>query len=325
MRAPGPLRDLDSRLVPRLAALLRELLDGAAARRAAAGDAVRRRGRALVAPHEHGLLHRLDERYAASGPLKLLRDVPQLGVLLVVTVFLAGTGAALALSGPDSVRERERAEQEAALPLTLGPAVGARIDEHFAAARERAVDLSRREPDSTYLALVSLNKGLTPEETGELLRESELEVERAYLRAPVPGQPEEIVFQSPGELVVALERVFSETAARKAKEQQDLLTTARTIEPGTPEEEAFRTLYESDARTAGQEAAAYRTGCACVFALVVRGSARELAELPALPIIRGVELAPRGAELASLDVRPLAPTQQGVVAVPSARPASDGS
>lgn len=319
------LRDLDTELVPRLAALLRELLDGAAERRATARASLRRRADELLTPRADGVLHRLDERYASTGPLKLVREVPQLGILAVAAVFLAGTGAALALSGPEAVREREQAQREAALPLALGPGVGDRIDEHFAAARERAVDLSRRDPEASYLALVSLNKALTPEQVGELLEESGLEVRRAYLRAPVEGEPEEIVFQTPGEVVPGLERVFSETAARKAKEQQDLLATAKTIETGTPEEKAFRDLYEADARTAGQEAAAYRTGCACVFALVVEAAARELAELPALPVVRGVELAPRGAELSSLDVRPLEPREQGVVGPPSSRAPSDGS
>ena len=319
------LRDLDARLVPRMAAALRSFLDGAHARREAAAEAARNRGSAIVAPHQHGLLRRLDDRYASSGPLKLLRDVPQLGLLIVASVFLAASGAALALSGPDSVRERQAAEQEASLPLTLGPAVGDEIDPHFAAARERAVELSRSDPDASHLALVSLNKGLTPQEVGELAEESGLEVRRAYLRAPIEGDPEEIVFQAPGELVSGLQQVFAQVAARKAKEQQDLLGTAKTISAGTPEEQEFRELYESDARLAAQEAAAYRGDCACVFALVVDGEVRELAELPALPVVRGVEVARRGAELGSLDVRPLAPTEQGVVAPPSTHQPSDGS
>ena len=319
------LKDLDARVVPRMAAGLRALLDGSAARREAAREAARRRAQSLVAAPGKGALGRLDDRFASSGPLKLLRDVPQLGLLLVAAVFLAGTGAALALSGPEQVRERQQAEQEAALPLTLGPAVGDQIDAHFAATRERAVDLSRRDPDRRYLALVSLNKGLTPEETGRLLQESDLEVRRAYLRAPLPGEPEEIVFETPGDIVPALEQVFSEIATRKAKEQQDLLGTARTIEAGTPEEEEFKRLYEADARIAGQEAAAYRTGCACVFALVVEAGAGELAELPALPVVRGVELAPRGAELSALDIRPLSPRDQGVVPPPGTRTPGDGS
>jgi hypothetical protein len=317
------LKDLDAKLVPRLAALLRSFLDAVTGRGSSAAARVSRRGEALL--QGGGVLRRLDDRFASTGPLKLLRDVPQLGVLLIAVLFLAGTGAALSLRGPESVRVRQAAEREAQLPMSLGPAVGADIDAHFAGARDRVVELSRRDPDDRYLALVSLNEGLTPEEVGELLEESGLEVTRAYLRAPVPGEPEEIVFQTPGDVVAGLQQVFSQTAARKAEEQQDLLGTARTIEPGTPEEEAFRRLYEADARIAGQEAAAYRSGCGCVFALVVEGDAASLAELLALPVVRGVEAAPRGAELSALDVRPLSPTQQGVVAPPSVRQPGDGS
>ena len=317
------LRDLDAQLVPRLAALLRSFLDAVTGRGGSVVARASRRSEALL--QGGGALQRLDDRFASTGPLKLLRDVPQLGVLVIAVLFLAGTGTALSLRGPESVRVRQAAEREAQLPMSLGPQVGVEIDAHFAEARERIVELSRRNPEDRYLALVSLNKGLTPEEVGELLEESGLEVTRAYLRAPVPGEPEEIVFQTPGDVVVGLRSVFSQTAARKAQEQQDLLGTARTIESGTPEEEAFRRLYEADARIAGQEAAAYRAGCACVFSLVVEAEAADLAELLALPIVRGVEAAPRGADLSELDISPLAPTEQGVVAPPTARQPGDGS
>lgn len=316
------LRDLDARLVPKLAAVLRSALDRTAAVGSTVTQGGQQRGEALLAGA--GPLRRLDDRFASKGPLKLMRDVPQLGVLLIAAMFLAGTAAALSLRAPESVRVRQAAEQEASLPLSLGPAVGAEIDPHFAVARERVVELNRRTPDDRYLALVSLNKGLTPDDVAELLEESELEVVQAYLRAPIAGDPEQIVFQTPDDVAAGLRQVFSETAGRKAKEQQDLLATARTIEAGTPEEEAFRLLYESDARLAGQEAAAYRTACACVFALVVEAEARALAELLALPVVRGVEAAPRGAALSGLDVRPLSPTEMGVVAPPTARQLSDG-
>jgi hypothetical protein len=313
------LRDLDARLVPRLAGLLRALLDGISGWRQAVAD----RARAVAAASRAGRLRRLDDRYASRGPLTLLREVPQLGLLLIAVVFLAGAGAVVALSGPDSASTRQQAQQETALPLDLGPAVGTEIDPHFAAARERLMALSRRGPEARHLALVSLNTGLTPEETVELLGDSSLVVRRAYLRAPVTGDPEVIVFQTQEELMTGLRQVFAEIAVRKAKEQQDLLGTAETIEGGTPEEEEFRSLYVADARLAGEEAAAYRASCACVFALVVEGEVRELAELPALPVVRGVELAPRTADLTALDIRPLAPSEQGVVAPRGSRQPGD--
>jgi len=127
------LRDLDAELVPRLAAALRSLLDG-----------VRRRvdvGRAVAAPSGGRALRRLDDRYASTGPLALLRDVPQLGLLLVAAVFLAGAGVALARSSPDRATDRQQAAGEQALPPELGPPVGADVDDHFETARARVLAL----------------------------------------------------------------------------------------------------------------------------------------------------------------------------------------
>lgn len=312
------LSDLDERMVPRMAAALRRMLDGMTGRSQGASSG--------------GALRRLDDRFASRGPLKLLRDVPQLGLLLVAAVFLAGTGAALALSedgaaggrGGGGGQARDGVQRDAELPLVLGPAVGQDIDEHFAAAAQRLAEVVERDADAEHLALVSLTEPLTPEQSAAFAEQGDVEVRSAYLRAPVPGTPEEIAFETPGDLVEGLRDVFSETSRRKAQEQQDLLAQASTIPEGTPEEEAFRRQFEADARLAGLEAGAYRTGCACVFALVVEGEARDLLALSKTAGVRGVEVAPRGAELSALDVQPLSPTEKGVVAPPPI-PGSDGS
>ena len=307
------LRDLDDRLVPRMAAGLRSMLDGVSG----GGQEILGRG---------GALRRLDDRFASRGPLKLLRDVPQLALLIVTAVFLAGTGAALALQEPQTGRDQvtDAVQRDASLPLVLGPAVGQDIDQHFAAAAGRLAEVAEDDPDAEHLALVSLTDPLTPEQTAAFAEEGAVEVRAAYLRAPVPGAPEEISFEPPGDLVEGLREIFSQTALRKAEDQQELLAQAETIPPGTPEEEAFRRQFVADARMAGLEAAAYRIGCPCVFAMVVEGEARVLAALAKAAGVRGVELAPKGAELSALDVQPLAPTEKGVVAPPPI-PGSEGS
>ena len=66
------LRELDAELVPRLAATLRSLLD----RGRRWGDAAR----AVAWPSGGRGLRRLDDRCAGTGPLALLRDVPQRGL-----------------------------------------------------------------------------------------------------------------------------------------------------------------------------------------------------------------------------------------------------
>lgn len=311
------LKDLDARLVPRLAGWLRTTLDRAADRRARVRSAVVDRSRRLLDPARPGPLRRLDDRYASSGPLGLVRDVPQLGLLVVAGVFLAGAGFALARSGPESVRERQQIAQEESLPLTLGAPAGADVDDHLATARARAVELAEQTPDTRYLALISVRDELTVDQLASLTVESDLVVRKVYVRAPVPGKPEPFEVEPGNDAVRTLTSLFAETARRKAEEQRELLSLATSLEGATSaDEKAAKALNEADARTAGLEAAAYRTSCACVLAVVLEGSAAQLAELLSLPVVRGVEVAPRNAVLASLTVTPLPPDVTGTVPEP---------
>ena len=313
------LRDLDARLVPRLAAWLRAGLDGSAGRRNLLGAVVQSRWQALLHPLPPGRLRRLDDRYASCGPLSLVRDVPQLGLLIVAAVFLAGAGVALTLNELEARGERTQGQgADAARPFTLGPAVGSSIQDHFAQVRERAVRVAEDDPDDRFLALVSLSEGITAVAAQQLADQNGLTVRRVYLRAPVSGElPEILPVQTPGDLLAALTAVYEQTASRKAEEQREFVSLADSIEPTSEEEAQFKKFYEAAARTAGQEAAAYGTSCSCVFALVVEGQARRLVDLTALPAVRGVELAARGAELTALDIQPLPPDATGVVEAPT--------
>ena len=302
------LRELDAELVPRLAAALRSLLDRGRRRADVA--------RAVTSPSGSGALRRLDDRYASAGPLALLRDVPQLGLLLVAAVFLAGAGVALARSSPDRAPQPQQVAGEQALPLELGPPVGADVDDHFATARARVLALSQDAPDDAFLALVSLVDELTPAQAAGLVAGSDLAVRRAYVRAPVGGSAEVLPVETPGEVAADLTALFSATADRRAEEQRELELLAASITAVNDSERRFKDLYVADARTKGQEAAAYRTACACVLALVVEGTARQLAELTARPSVRGLEVARRGAELTALQVDALPPEVTGVRPAP---------
>lgn len=290
------LRELDARIVPRAAAGLRALLDGVADGRMAATERLAR-----------SRLGRLDDRFATRGPLRLLRDVPQLGLLVAALLLLSGTG--LALSQRDD-RTDPTVARAPSVGLVLGPPVGTDAEAHLAEAAGLLRDL---DPTARHLALVSLRSALTPEQTGALLERAGLGLERAYLRAEVPGRPEQIVFQTPGDVVAGLQQVFSATAVRKADEQRDLLATAAALDGASGPELEIKAQYQQDAGTAGAEAAAYRAGCACVFALLVNAEAQSLVELLDMPEVRGVEAAPRGAAVAALSVRPLRPAETGTV------------
>ena len=299
------LRDLDDRIVPRAAARLRALVDAGTARR----EAVRRRAASVVSPPPAGAppgpLQRLDDRFARRGPLAVVRDVPQVGLAVIAAVFLAGAGVALARSG-DTGPPSPRAVQVEQESRVLGPQVGADVEEYLDATQARAARLSRERPEALHVALVSLDEYGRPEEVRALLQG--LEVQRAFLRVPAT-EADEVLSADVQDLVGDLRLLYASTATRKAEDQEEFLRLARSIDPEYAEQEQFEEFYERAARVAGQEATAYRTGCACLFAVVVRGTADALAELQALQGVRAVELAPRGVSLEELRVRPLAPEQ----------------
>jgi hypothetical protein len=127
-----------------------------------------------------------------------------------------------------------------------------------------------------------------------------VQLERGYVRADVPGRPEELLFQTPGEVLPGLQALFRATATRKAEDQRALDRAAAAA----PDESAREEL-EQAAETTGAEAVRYAQDCPCVAALLVDGRAADLARLADLPAVRGVELAPAGADVSRLSVRPL--------------------
>jgi len=279
------LSGLDDRLLPLWARRVQEVRDTVAA-----------------APSPAQALRALDDRYAEAGALRVVRDTPVLGALVAVAVLLAGAGTSLALSW-----DTAGAAAAGAAPVVLGPPLGADADTALAGARADAVERARTAPGARSLALVSLREQLTVARTAGLLVESTLEVRRAYVRAPVAGAPELLTVDVAADAPSTLRALQAATARRKAEQAEELRRQASAVP------EAERASYEAAAATATLEAAAYAADCACVLALLVEGTAAELAELPALPVVRGVELAPRGASADVVEVRPLPPETTGVV------------
>ena len=282
------LSELDDRLLPQWARRVQQA-------RGTVRDTV------AAAPGPGEVLHDLDERYAGSGPLRVVRDAPALGALAAVAVLLAGagTGVALSLTTAGAVEAGPRA-------VVLGPPLGADVEASLARAQRTAVERARTAPSTRSLALVSLSEQLTVGQVAGLLVESTLEVRRALVRAPVAGAPELLSAEVAADPPRTLRALLAATSQRKADEARELTQQAAVTAEGE------RASVQAAATTAAQEAAAYATDCACVLALLVEGSAAELAELPALPVVRGVELAPRGTDAGAVELRPLAPGVTGV-------------
>lgn len=287
------LRDLDAWAVPRAARRLQRLRAGL---------------RAAVSRSPRALLQELDDRYASTGALRVVRDAPAVGALVAVSVLLAGAGTGVALA-----RSGELAPQDLVAPpaTELGVPVGVDTEAHLARARQRTVALARQTPNIRYLALVSVRDELTVARTESLVVHSGMAVRKAWVRAPVSGLGDLFVLETGEDPAGRLRALFAETARRKADEERELRALAASVDPDAAQQRGARASYEAAAQTAAQEAAAYRGDCGCVLAVVVEGSAGELAELMSLPAVRGVELAPRGTELSGLDVTPLPPDVHG--------------
>jgi hypothetical protein len=313
------LDELDDRLVPRLAVRLRAWVDAGADRRSRLDDRVRRTVAAVLDPAAASPLRALDERFASRGPLALLRDVPQLGLLLVAAVFLTGSGVALERSG---ARNNKAAQSGAVteVPTTLGPAPGTKVATYLASTRKRAVIVSQTSPDGIYIALVSFSRYLTPEQTRRLL--GDLEAKRVLAHVQLPNA-EVVPVPVTSTLVADVDVTFSEISKRKVRDRKEFLNLAASITGDTKEERQFKAFYLDAAKTAAKEATAYGKGCACIFAAMVRGRARDLAALPALPGVRAVDIG--GGDNDTLQLQPLLPEQKVTVTRPVTPAAGNGA
>jgi hypothetical protein len=305
------LDDLDQRLVPRVAGALRRFVDATGARRERASSTVRKGLSAVLDPAPTGPLRRLDDRYANHGPLALLRDVPQLGVLLVAAVFLSGAGVALARSGADNREDTARQRAEATIPTMLGPAPGSSVAAYVAATRKRAVLVSQAAPDGMYTGLVSFSRYLTPEQTRLLLGELQVEKVLAHVQLPTA---EVLPIPVTTTLVADVQTTFRAIAQRKVRDRQEFTNLARSITGTAPDEKQFKAFYLDAAKTAGQEAAAYGKTCPCLFAALIRAKARDLAALPSLSGVRAVDIG--GGNVDTLQIQPLLPEQKVTVTRP---------
>ena len=101
---------------------------------------------------------------------------------------------------------------------------------------------------------------------------------------------------------------------RKVRDRKEFISLAASITGQTKEEQQFKAFYLDAAATALKEARAYGKSCACLFGALVRGKARDLAALPALPGVRAVDIG--GGDDDTLQLQPLLPEQKVTVTRP---------
>lgn len=234
-------------------------------------------------------LARLRDR-AARGRLRPLT------VLVVVLLLGASALAVATLVRPQPPRS------DGTSPIWLGVHDGDSIPAYIALSRSKLEALAAREPGRVGFALVSLNRYLSPDEVAAVA--GEVASVMAYARVPLAGRQTERVrldaIRLPVDLVSAMDRV----AVRKEEDADRYTALAEQQPPGT-----LRDIYTSNADLSREEAAAYRQRCACVFALVVRGSAAALLTLAGAPDVRAVEPAPELANTSQAVFAPPLPEQ----------------
>jgi hypothetical protein len=304
------LDDLDERWVPRLAVRLRSWVDNAGVRRERLAQRIGGVWTAVLDPGPGSPLRTLDDRYASRGPLALLRDVPQLGLLLVAAVFLTGSGVALERAGN---RQRAGVAQSNApeIPTTLGPAPGTKVLTYIAATRKRARIVSTTSPDHMYTALVSFSSYLTAQQAQALL--GQLQVEKVLAHVQLPNA-EVLPIPVTSTVVEDVGITFTAVSKRKVRDRKEFINLAASISGQTKEEQQFKAFYLDAAATALKEARAYGKNCACLFGALVRGKARDLTELQAIPGVRAVDIG--GGEVDTLQLQPLLPEQKVTVTRP---------
>jgi hypothetical protein len=168
----------------------------------------------------------------------------------------------------------------------------------------------------TY-AVAHLDEYLTPEEAGNEL--AGLPVERVYVRVPstLPTIYRSLTLTTLGQLDE--EMAGAARSATEVAESYKALIAA--LKPSAATDRSVRHQYVLNRRAALLEARklGHPEACACVFAVVVRGTFDQLAQLAGRDGIRAVDPAPSVVPLTSLTVFPLQP--QVTTVVPRDRPA----
>jgi hypothetical protein len=138
-------------------------------------------------------------------------------------------------------------------------------------------------------------------------------VAQVYTRVPLPDTRTQVtripVYRLPGDVLDGMRAA----AVSRDREEAEYLRLAGALTGSGRNEQRLRTAYQSAARTAAAEAGAYRAGCDCVFAVVLRATPDVLGALMDAPAVRAVDPAPEVRQLDRTEFRPPLPEETGAV------------
>ena len=235
-------------------------------------------------------LTRLDARVVPRLSRGLIRvggavrgwRVRPLSVIATTLVLAVGATAVWRLVRP------EPGGSDGTSPVWVGVREGESIPGYVESSRAKLEALAAAAPDRTVLALVSFGQYLTPEQVASVVGAVPgVASVVGYGRVPLPGRQTQRVSlpaeQLPGDLVAGMVAVADD-------KDRDAGTYESSAAAET--DDSLRLIYASNAALDRAEAAAYRTACACVFALLVRAMPSALVTLSNQAEVRAVEPAP---------------------------------
>jgi len=174
-------------------------------------------------------------------------------------------------------------------------------------------------PAGDTWALVSLDAYVPPGRLPALLAGSG--VAQVYARVPLPAVRTQVVripvYRLPADVLAGM----AAAAQESDQEQAEYRRLAGRLTGGSNDERTRR-AYGAAADTAAAEATAYRSGCACVFAAVIRAAPAGLRQIADRPGVRVVDPAPEVRSLDNTEFRAPLPEQSDTVpAGPAPTPA----
>ncbi|MEH0842413.1 hypothetical protein V6U81_08485 [Micromonospora sp. CPCC 205711] len=237
----------------------------------------------------------------------------------MVWVALLAVGAVLLTAGWAGRHDAPVGDRTVGEVTRVGVATGDPIPGYLrAAASELAALPATGTPSGTY-ALVSFDAYLPPGGLPAVLAGAP--VAEVVARVPLPDRQTEVVHLAAQRLPQDVVAGMAAVADRKDREAAD----QRTRAAGSADPE-LRRGYDTGAQVAAAEAAAYRRGCDCVYAAVVRAVPAVLRELAGRSGVRVVDPAPEVGRLDRTVFTPPLPDQRDVVRPPAdAGPGATGS
>jgi hypothetical protein len=271
-----------------------------------AGDLLREIDRRLLPPLARGL-----GRLARSGPARHLRRPRPLTA--------AALASAAAVTAVGVWTAADQAPQPPAGDLTrVGVLGGQSIPGYVAASRSKLAQLVARGTTGRAYALVSFAAYLPPVSLARALAGAE--VAQVHIRVPLPEGESEMeripVARVPADVVAGMAAL----AEQKDSEAADYRSLSAKLTGDGAEERRLRAAYTRGARLAAAEAAAYRSGCSCVYAAVVRGAPAVLERVADRPTVLAVDPVPEVRRLDEAVFLPPLPEQTSA-GPPTTRPA----